>query len=171
MGIVQEIENWRSNLCKPESVLENKTNRILWDLEIKTDHPIPPKRLDPVLINKKKKTNCCLVNFVIPVNHKLEIKESEKINNYLQENSKCWLCGDSEEMINHKISECSRLAQKEYKIRHDWVGKVIHWELCKKFKFDHIIRWCVHKSEPVQGNEMYKIFWDFEMPNRSQNPS
>ena len=27
--------------------------------------------------------------------------------------------------------------QKECKTRHDWVGKVIHWELCKWFKFSH----------------------------------
>ena len=40
-------------------------------------------------------------------------------------------------MINHIISDCSKLAQREYKMKHDWVGKVIHWELCKKFKFDH----------------------------------
>ena len=40
-------------------------------------------------------------------------------------------------MIKHVISECSKLAQKEYKIKHDGVGKVIHWELCKKLKFDH----------------------------------
>ena len=39
-------------------------------------------------------------------------------------------------VINH-ISECSKLAQKEYKARHDWVGKGIHREMCKKFKFDH----------------------------------
>ena len=26
-----------------------------------------------------------------------------------------------------------KLAKKEYKARHDWVGKVIHWEMCKKF--------------------------------------
>ena len=30
----------------------------------------------------------------------------------------------------------SKIAQKEYKTRHDWVDKVIHWELCKKLKFD-----------------------------------
>ena len=24
--------------------------------------------------------------------------------------------------------------QKEYKTRHDWVEKIIHWELCKKIK-------------------------------------
>ena len=42
-----------------------------------------------------------------------------------QQNSKCSLCGDRDEAINH-ISGCSKLAQKEYKARHDWVGKVIH---------------------------------------------
>ena len=40
-----------------------------------------------------------------------------------QQNSKCRLCGDRDETINHIISECSKLAQKEYKARHDWVGK------------------------------------------------
>ena len=35
------------------------------------------------------------------------------------------------------IIKCSKLAQKEYKARHDWVGKGIHWEMCKKFKSDH----------------------------------
>ena len=34
------------------------------------------------------------------------------------------------------ISKCSKLAQKENKTRHNWVGKVIHWEMSKKFKFD-----------------------------------
>ena len=50
-----------------------------------------------------------------------------------QQNSKCRLCGDRDETIDHIISECSKLAQKEYKARHDWVGKVIHWEMCRKF--------------------------------------
>ena len=53
-----------------------------------------------------------------------------------QQNSRCWLGGARDETINH-ISECSKLTQKEYKTRHDWLGKVIHWELCKKLKFDH----------------------------------
>ena len=58
-----------------------------------------------------------------------------------QQNSKCRLCSDRYENINHIISECRKLAQKEYKTRHDWVGKVIHWEMCKKFKFDHTNKW------------------------------
>ena len=51
----------------------------------------------------------------------------------MQQNSKCWTCGDRDETMNH-ICECSKLAQKGYKTRRDWVGKVIHCELCKKFK-------------------------------------
>ena len=43
-----------------------------------------------------------------------------------QQNSKCRLYGDRDETINHIISECSKLAQKEYMARHDWVSKVIH---------------------------------------------
>ena len=54
-----------------------------------------------------------------------------------QQNSKCWLCRDRDGSINHIISECSKLAQKECKARYDWVGKVIHREMCKKFKSDH----------------------------------
>ena len=50
-----------------------------------------------------------------------------------QQNSKCTLYGDRDETINHIIMEFSKLAQKEYKARHDWVGKVIHEERCRKF--------------------------------------
>ena len=48
-----------------------------------------------------------------------------RIDKTLQ-NSKYRLCGDRDETINRIISEGSKLAQKEYKVRHDWVSKVIH---------------------------------------------
>ena len=80
-----------------------------------------------------------------------------------QQNSKCRLCGDGDETINHIISECSKLAQKEYKARHDWVGKVIHWEMCKKLKFDHTNKWYMHNPAPVQENATHKLLWDFNI--------
>ena len=55
----------------------------------------------------------------------------------MQQNSKTWLCDHKDETINHIQSECNKLAEREYKTRHDWVGKVIHWELRKKLKFDY----------------------------------
>ena len=32
-----------------------------------------------------------------------------------QENSKCRMCGNAEESVNHVLSKCRKLAQKEYK--------------------------------------------------------
>ena len=60
------------------------------------------------------------------------------------------------ETINHIISECSKLAQREYKARHDWVGKVIHWEMCKKFKFEHTKKWYMHNPAPILENATHK---------------
>ena len=54
-----------------------------------------------------------------------------------QWNSKCSSCGDRDEAVNYLISGYSKLTQKKYKSTHDWVGKVINWELCKRLIFDH----------------------------------
>ena len=64
-------------------------------------------------------------------------------------------------MINHIISECRKLAQKEYKARHNWVGKVIHWEMCKKLKSDHTNKWYMHNPAPDLENDTHKLLWDF----------
>ena len=80
-----------------------------------------------------------------------------------QQNSKCRLCGDRDETINHIISECSKLAQKENKATHDWVGKGIHWEMCKKFKFDHANKWYMQNPAPVVRNDTQKLLWDFDI--------
>ena len=41
--------------------------------------------------------------------------------------------------------------------------KVIHWELCKKLKFDHTNKWYIQKSEYVLENETHKTFLYFEI--------
>ena len=81
----------------------------------------------------------------------------------MQQNSKCRFCGDRDESINHIISECCKFAQREYKTRHDWVGKVIHWELCNKFKFDPTNKWYMLNRVSVQESEIGKILLDFEI--------
>ena len=79
------------------------------------------------------------------------------------QNSKCRLCADRDETINHIISKCSKLAHREYKSRHDWVGKVIPREMCKKIEFDHINKWYMHNPAPVLENTMHKLLWDFNI--------
>ena len=68
---------------------------------------------------------------------------------------------DTDNTMTNKISECCKLALKEYKTRHDWVGKVIHWDLCKKFKFDHTDKWYMHNPASILEIETHKLLWDF----------
>ena len=42
------------------------------------------------------------------------------------------LCGKNGESVQHITSGCEKLAQKEYKRRHDNVSKKVHSDICKK---------------------------------------
>ena len=80
-------------MLKPESVMGNETHKILCDFEMQTDHRIPARKPDLILIIKKKKRTCHLVNFALRENHRVKIKESEKIDKYLDlagERKKLW---------------------------------------------------------------------------------
>ena len=44
----------------------------------------------------------------------------------------CRLCGKKCERVQHLVCGCEKLAQKEYKRRHDNVAKKVHWDSCKK---------------------------------------
>ena len=46
---------------------------------------------------------------------------------------------------------------KEYKARDDWDGKMIHWEMCRKFQFDHTNKWYMHNPAPVLENDSHKL--------------
>ena len=56
-------------MLKPVSIQENETNKNLRGFEIYTEC-FPPRRVDFVLINKKKRD--CQVDFAVPVDHKIK---------------------------------------------------------------------------------------------------
>ena len=71
------------------------------------------------------------------------------------------MCKEGDESVTHIISQCKKLAQTEYKIRHDNIAKAVHWELCKKNGLDYVEKWYAHEPESVMENEKCKILWDF----------
>ena len=75
-------------------VLENDTHELLWDFNIQTYHLILPRRPDLIIINKKKKKRICkIVNFAVPADHRINLKEYEKKDKYLdlaRELKKLW---------------------------------------------------------------------------------
>ena len=42
------------------------------------------------------------------------------------------------------------------------MGKMIHWELCKKFKFDHVDKWFLHNLATILEKGIYKLLWDLQ---------
>ena len=61
------------------------------------------------------------------------------------------------------IIECSKLPQREYKARHNWVCKGIHWEICKKFKYGHFNKRYMHNPAAALENDTHKQLWDFDI--------
>ena len=52
--------------------------------DIQTDVKVSTRRPDLILIiKKKKKRTCKIVDFAVPANHRVKLKESEKKNKYL----------------------------------------------------------------------------------------
>ena len=69
-----------------------------------------------------------------------------------QIDAKCKMCRDKNETVIHIVSGCSKLAQKEYKKRHDNVARDIHWDLLLKCGFDRNDKWYNHIPESVLEN-------------------
>ena len=73
---------------------------------------------------------------------------------------------------------CSKLAQKEYKNKHDLVGMVTHCELCKGLRSDHTNEKYMHEPEsvikmrPIKSSRISRSKWitqsrpDLELINK-----
>ena len=57
------------------------------------------------------------------------------------------VCRKVDESIYHIVSGCSKLAQKEYKRRHDNLGKMVHLKLAGKCNFEAGNKWYEHEPE------------------------
>ena len=67
----------------PAHVLENNTHKLIWDFDIHTDHLILARRPDLIIIINKKKRTCKIVDFTVPADHRIKLKECEKKDRYL----------------------------------------------------------------------------------------
>ena len=61
------------------------------------------------------------------------------------------------------IAECKKLAQKEYKQRHDNIARIVHLKLCQKFGLVDEVKCYNHKPTSVVENDRVKMLWDFNI--------
>ena len=78
-----------------------------------------------------------------------------------QNDTQCRLCKKADESIDHVVSGCSKLSQKEYKRRHNNLNKIVHWKLARNFNFEAKDKWYQYEPDCVLENEDYKVLWDF----------
>ena len=77
----------------PESVRENETHKFLLDIVIRMTWPRDSQQQKKKENDQQQKKTCRIVNFDVPADHRVKLKESEKRNNYLdlsRELKKLW---------------------------------------------------------------------------------
>ena len=73
------------------------------------------------------------------------------------------MCGETGETISHIVSECSKLAQREYNRKHDNVARMVHWKLCATFNLEKSEKRYLHSTQTVSENVNQKLIWDINI--------
>ena len=80
----------------------NKETKPNQTFDIQTDHQISARRPDLIMISKKKKKKkkkiCKIVDFAVPADHRIKLKEYEKRDKYLD------LAGELKKLWNMKVT-------------------------------------------------------------------
>ena len=71
--------------------------------------------------------------------------------------SKCRLCKQHEETIDHLTLGCSILAKNEYLMGHDKVCSHLHYSICKSLGIETTDKWYTHMPKPVYGKGDFTV--------------
>ena len=70
------------------------------------------------------------------------------------------MCDKKSQTISPIVSQCEKLAEKEYKRRHNNVARIVQWKLCGKQNLKRCEKSYEHAPEGAIENEEVKILWD-----------
>ena len=74
--------------------------------------------------------------------------------------SKCRLCKQHEETIDHLTSGCPVLAKNEYLMRHDKVCAHFRYSICKALGIETTDKWYQHMPKPVYEEGDVTVLWN-----------
>jgi hypothetical protein len=74
--------------------------------------------------------------------------------------SRCRLCKEYEETIDHLTLGCPILAKNEYVIRHDKVSTHLHYSIYKTLGIETAENWHSHTPKPVCQHEDVTVLWN-----------
>jgi hypothetical protein len=74
--------------------------------------------------------------------------------------SKCRLCKQHEETVDHLTSGCPILAKNEYLMRHDKFCTHLHYSICKALGIETTDKWYTHMPRPVCEVGGVTVLWN-----------
>jgi hypothetical protein len=74
--------------------------------------------------------------------------------------SKCRLCNQHEETIDHLTSGCPVLAKNKYLMRHNKVCTHLHYSICKALGIETTYKWYTHIPKPVYEEGDVTVLWN-----------
>ena len=86
-----------------------------------------------------------------------------KKNEHSRESASCRMCKTRDETVTHIISECSKLAQTDYKALHNRVASAVHWSILKAYGLPHTKSWYEHRADKIVENEDVDGLWDLNI--------
>ena len=86
-----------------------------------------------------------------------------------RQSDKCRMCQHARETAEHLVGGCEKLAQREYKRRHDKVAQLVHWNILRNDGIETTTTWYKHLPQQVIENQHAKVLWDFNIQVNSGN--
>ena len=80
-----------------------------------------------------------------------------------RQSDKCRMCQHARETTEHLVEGCEKLAQREYKRRHDKVAQLVHWNILRNDGIETTTTWYKHLPQQVIENQHAKVLWDFNI--------
>ena len=86
---------------------------------------------------------------------------------HTRQDSKCRLCKQHDETIQHIITGCTKLAGTAYMERHNQVALIVYRNICKTYNIETPKNWWEYPEKVVE-NDQAKILWDFHIQTDKQ---
>jgi hypothetical protein len=167
--LLQTANKFEKSFQSETKQIKNITQNIKGKWEEKRMHGQFPRSLDEKLVDKeqsyrrlnfgdiKGETESTIVSAqgqAISTNYFKKKILKEEIE------SRCRLCKEYEETVDHLTSGCSILAKNEYVIRHDKVCTHLHYSICKTLGTETTENWYSHIPKPVSQHEDITVLWN-----------
>ena len=85
--------------------------------------------------------------------------------------SKCRLCKEQDETINHIISGCKMLAATKYLHRHNQIATYLHWCIAKDMGVEVAPSWLKHKPQESVSKDGKVLLWDMKIITDTRVPA